>query len=183
MGPRSRDRGIEADPNVKGILPNMLQWGRDRAIAELPRILIAPGCTRQLQWGRDRAIAELEAEPRRPPHPGRLQWGRDRAIAEFRRRGRPVHRPLRASMGPRSRDRGIVTSSEGLAQTVMLQWGRDRAIAELRRGLPTRRDRVLQWGRDRAIAELKSASVLIAVVPASMGPRSRDRGIRAARPP
>jgi hypothetical protein len=45
----------------------------------------------ELQWGRDRAVAELWLQGAGGVHAGgvhaeRLQWGRDRAVAELRAR-------------------------------------------------------------------------------------------------
>ena len=63
---------------------------------------------------------------------------------------------VRASMGPRSRDRGIARC-------------RQRASRK-----PTK----LQWGRGHVTAEsINSRPTTAALGSASMGPRSRDRGI------
>src|SRR5581483_2148613 len=109
----------------------------------------------------------------------------------------------RASMGPRSTDRGNVlqetlerglwgklqwgrdrliaeiawrrTETNGLAR---LQWGRDRLIAEIFPGpVLGLLHRKLQWGRDRLIAEMLDAlEGRFGPDEASMGPRSTDRG-------
>ena len=107
MGPRPRGRGI-----VRGITATggqfMLQWGRDRAVAELHRDspglpvwneasmgprprgrgITSIGCDassgiESLQWGRDRAVAELHNERAYYYRMSELQWGRDRAVAEL----------------------------------------------------------------------------------------------------
>ena len=203
MGPRSRDRG-NASARHERRLPGSLQWGRDRAIAEFAirrqrtcrpsacfngaAIARSRNCETQrslrtrrywLQWGRDRAIAELWASSTDQSSLLVLQWGRDRAIAELR--GVPNRCPmLRASMGPRSRDRGIAPRRSLQMQSSPASMGprsRDRGIrvAQLEPVLPRQasmgprsRDRgiahgpphlasfePLQWGRDRAIAELR----------------------------
>jgi hypothetical protein len=59
-----------------------------------------------------------------------------------------------------------------------LQWGRDLKIAEIcavtEFAATTAR---LQWGRDLKIAEMRSGlAATRQLVPASMGPRSEDRG-------
>src|SRR5579885_2501817 len=81
MGPRARARG-----NLYGSLRidplSLLQWGRERALAEISRLS--------------------------SPHPSapRLQWGRERALAEIRPLRSKRMRTVRASMGPRARARG-----------------------------------------------------------------------------
>ena len=61
-----------------------------------------------LQWGRDLKIAEIGLSPLLASTAFRLQWGRDLKIAEI---GGKLYGPqgwLRASMGPRSEDRGNI---------------------------------------------------------------------------
>src|SRR5438128_2337350 len=58
MGPRSIDRGT-AIVQAKSLGDVLLQWGRDRSIAELPTVFPADSPLYSLQWGRDRSIAEL----------------------------------------------------------------------------------------------------------------------------
>src|SRR5690606_10490515 len=59
-----------------------------------------------LQWGRGRSTAEITAREELEEAVRSLQWGRGRSTAEMRA---DLHEPgenLRASMGPRSFDRG-----------------------------------------------------------------------------
>ena len=60
-----------------------------------------------LQWGRDHVIAELIRVCRRAALGDQLQWGRDHVIAEFNLAKSILDAAWAASMGPRSRDRGI----------------------------------------------------------------------------
>ena len=107
-----------------------------------------------LQWGRDQLIAETSIFNQLLDYPWTLQWGRDQLIAETR------------SSAPSARAR------------TRLQWGRDQLIAETSlswRPLPGQEP--LQWGRDQLIAETYLIlSAMLALVAASMGPRSIDRG-------
>jgi len=41
----------------------LLQWGRDRAVAELSHYAAVLELHSALQWGRDRAVAELQTPP------------------------------------------------------------------------------------------------------------------------
>ena len=108
-----------------------------------------------------------------------LQWGRDHVIAEFCRVILLSFGLVSASMGPRSRDRGIFGVQHALSVDLLASMGprsRDRGIAATA-FLP----HVLwwlQWGRDHVIAELYAwTAAPHAICDASMGPRSRDRGI------
>src|SRR5438876_262188 len=58
MGPRSIDRGIWPPRSIV-FWATLLQWGRDRSLAELSSPRITPPAWMKLQWGRDRSIAEL----------------------------------------------------------------------------------------------------------------------------
>jgi len=61
-----------------------------------------------------------------------LQWGRDHLIAEMLAYFGEVGRGLRASMGPRSSDRGNVDPYRSTTRRRRsLQWGRDHLIAEI----------------------------------------------------
>src|SRR3989442_1749129 len=84
----------------------------------------------------------------------------------------------RASMGPRSIDRGTTASSPASDAARELQWGRDRSIAELSATAFYLADySKFQWGRDRSIAELiRASAALLRMSGASMAPRSIDRG-------
>src|SRR5581483_3007846 len=130
MGPRSIDRGNQ--PIASGEWEDhLLQWGRDRSIAEIPPNESRGQMLYQLQWGRDRSIAEMgqsveRAAPRRAASMGprsidrgnsarrpgdTCAWPRrfnGAAIDRSRKYARPdMGGPrVRASMGPRSIDRG-----------------------------------------------------------------------------
>jgi len=83
MGPRPRGRGISGN-------------------------IASTTVTYALQWGRDRAVAELLRQRLAAPLPLGLQWGRDRAVAEFVSEQGEVRLDPIASMGPRPRGRGIL---------------------------------------------------------------------------
>ncbi len=130
MGPRSTDRGNVPEPqSLAGKVA--LQWGRDRLIAEMSHFSTGGTGFHTLQWGRDRLIAEMTT------------------CTNYRlARGR-------ASMGPRSTDRGnTYPLAAWTSRLPRLQWGRDRLIAEISPAESTSR---ITWD-------------------ASMGPRSTDRG-------
>src|SRR5437870_5249914 len=61
----------------------LLQWGRDRLIAEMARSYSIWTVGLLLQWGRDRLIAEMAISFQALPSFVALQWGRDRLIAEI----------------------------------------------------------------------------------------------------
>src|SRR5579885_2248949 len=106
-----------------------LQWGRERALAEIRKVTHRRAADTRLQWGRERALAEMVRDEERRLKGKELQWGRERALAEIRgpwervserfcfngaasARSRKSHRQrrrrhrTRASMGPRARARG-----------------------------------------------------------------------------
>ena len=83
-----------------------------------------------------------------------LQWGHDQLIVEG---GQPSPYPTaasRASMGPRSVDRGRRLPGQRLSIAITLQWGHDQLIVE---------------GEIEMTTETETLA-------ASMGPRSVDRG-------
>jgi len=84
-----------------------LQWGRDQLIAETrhPTIMHGDGGA-ALQWGRDQLIAETSRHWCFWFHRKGLQWGRDQLIAETACLVVGFLLFVRASMGPRSIDRG-----------------------------------------------------------------------------
>jgi len=58
-------------------------------------------------------------------------------------------------MGPRSIDRGILSTNAAVIRLGLLQWGRDQLIAEFPGfDVPKLQAALLQWGRDQLIAEL-----------------------------
>ena len=180
MGPRPRGRGIGGTAKALAEF-NHLQWGRDRAVAELGAKGAQGLAAAQPSMGprpRGRGIAKSPEAARLPSF---LQWGRDRAVAEFRHES-PEHLQVVApSMGPRPRGRGIPTAPpskrlipkafNGAATARSRNSG--RVAGNISRLLP------LQWGRDRAVAELLAAGIPWRAPTPSMGPRPRGRGISA----
>ncbi len=59
-----------------------------------------------LQWGRDLSIAEIDQHKRQERQHYELQWGRDLSIAEIRPIESKSTENSKASMGPRSFNRG-----------------------------------------------------------------------------
>src|SRR3989304_2703768 len=102
----------------------VLQWGRAMVSAETSRAMDSLCHSRSLQWGRALVSAETGAlrMPRAPL--GSLQWGRALVSAETSRRGNGHHQEVRASMGPRSGERGNTVVSGGPGKNLQLQWGR-----------------------------------------------------------
>ncbi len=163
--------------------------------------------TYALQWGRDRAVAELFAgdcthykcgRPSMGPRPrgrGILSCSAHDCLHRFpsmgpRPRGRGIPLPATGtvynpppSMGPRPRGRGILLITLLVCDLLdTLQWGRDRAVAELNvpglswnapfpafNGAATARSRNFFDASQRCRNRYKP----------SMGPRPRGRGILA----
>ena len=155
MGPRPRGRGIIAT-RESATVGTLLQWGRDRAVAELGAL----------------GLGAVEAN--------RLQWGRDRAVAELRSFPLGLWRPARASMGPRPRGRGILVNAYAPSGLIVLQWGRDRAVAELIHGVGVRprAPQASMGPRPRGRGIYSNWSRCSPPRLASMGPRPRGRGIK-----
>jgi len=112
-----------------------------------------------LQWGRDRAVAESTGISLHADRRAKLQWGRDRAVAESIQSTPLAAVAVPASMGPRPRGRGIELGPRQFeGRYDLLQWGRDRAVAEsIRANVKIDgKEYALQWGRDRAVAESNS---------------------------
>ncbi len=83
-------------------------------------------------------------------------------------------------MGPRSRERGILRHRHHITPGIAeLQWGRAHVSAEFGvRILYNDISWALQWGRAHVSAELRQElGQCEGASPASMGPRSRERGI------
>ena len=101
-------------------------------------------------------------------------------IAEFPSR-RARLRTQKASMGPRSIDRGVTVDYAALAD----EWGASMGPRSIDRGVTAkssrgRRESLLQWGRDQLIAEVCDKDQQEQPSRnrnASMGPRSIDRGV------
>ena len=133
----------------------------------------------QLQWGRDRAIAEFSVCVRRWPAHAQLQWGRDRAIAELLVVScRPVVAFASFNGAAIARSRNWSAASSAAGRPATLQWGRDRAIAEF--GIAAKCLRGHRGFNGAAIARSRNCAGGAAITrkaEASMGPRSRDRGI------
>ena len=137
---RSRNRTTKQRSDYAGAA---LQWGRDLSIAESWARRRNSSSRNQLQWGRDLSIAEshlhlhLQRQSKKSFNGAAISRSRNQP----RRRG-SVGR-LRASMGPRSLDRGITAGAvRSVRSSVTLQWGRDLSIAESSR--PRR------WARKRS---------------------------------
>ena len=131
MGPRSIDRGNGRLVVTSAWTFERLQWGRDLLIAEIPLWLMPYAGAPALQWGRDLLIAETNACHAPALAVQRLQWGRDLLIAEISARPTIILEKQKASMGPRSIDRGNAVHHGELDTTgTVLQWGRDLLIAE-----------------------------------------------------
>src|SRR5579885_767851 len=105
MGPRSIDRGNPRSPAGSSASREASMGPRsiDRGNAPLPAY--DPEHP-ELQWGRDQLIAEMCVCYVRIAGNGWLQWGRDQLIAEIGALAGVDTRNRRASMGPRSIDRG-----------------------------------------------------------------------------
>ncbi len=87
MEPRSFDRGKEPATRKANPLAGLLQWSRDRLIAERTAEVEINGGGVKLQWSRDRLIAESPFRSLCHVQKPMLQWSRDRLIAEsFRHR-------------------------------------------------------------------------------------------------
>ena len=180
MGPRSHERGN---------LP--LNWPQLRSV-RLSFNGAAFSRTRKLTLGH-------------PPNgvTPELQWGRVLTNAETRHRSRAIVAMNRASMGPRSHERGnrleavllaafganllqwgrVLTNAETSSSPCSrngtgLQWGRVLTNAETRERFKGYQAwRALQWGRVLTNAETKSGERgRRGIEKASMGPRSHERG-------
>ena len=157
-----------------------------------------------LQWGRARGSAErCRAHLRLLPDPGLLQWGRARGSAESNGERQIADVPSLASMGPRSRERGERATIRPTHPANLRFNG--AALAGARRGpvaggidcsrlsgfngaalAGARRVFDLKWvlkRKDRfngaALAGARRVKWLRFIghpAPASMGPRSRERG-------
>ena len=130
MGPRSRDRGILNDNSLLAVAL-LLQWGRGHVTAESRVTAEQETRIMKLQWGRGHVTAESLRCEYGSPSMTWLQWGRGHVTAESSERLERRPDGGRASMGPRSRDRGIVpvpVPSEGHAPASMGPRSRDRGI-------------------------------------------------------
>src|SRR5579885_1142961 len=106
MGPRARARGNMRRPS-------------------------GPRCCSELQWGRERALAEI-----RPLRSKRMRTVRASMGPRARARGNTARvmvavRNVLASMGPRARARGNFALPLFAEFSGVLQWGRERALAEI----------------------------------------------------
>ena len=197
MGPRPRGRGI-VNTGVDKFAPLMLQWGRDRAVAELemtgPTVVSVPlrfngaATARSRNWHQLKQPYRLltcfngAATARSRNYGNRidqlplLRRFNGAATARSRNSRFLITRPVkfRASMGPRPRGRGMVDP------ILSLQWGRDRAVAEFPAWwLSKSRGNRASMGprpRGRGIFCAEDGSPAFPI--ASMGPRPRGRGIK-----
>src|SRR2546430_1647981 len=181
MGPRSCERGNIGRAATKLRMLGMLQWGRAHVSAEIKpftfdyapyeRASMGPrSCERgnaqpcatlllrlcSLQWGRAHVRAEIGTEPMVVRvWFDTLQWGRAHVSAEIRYRSFMQECDRRASMGPRSCERG----NQAVLGDVTLDVIK------------------LQWGRAHVSAEMSRSFFYVAFAQrASMGPRSCERG-------
>ena len=229
MGPRPRGRGIPTSrwpPSGAGKSFNGAATARSRNFEWL---LFGWRRADKLQWGRDRAVAELTMDAwdhGAVPRFNGAATARSRNYRTIQRRSGL----LRASMGPRPRGRGIarervgrlalIPGFNGAATARSRNSASDSSTSHMKRGFngaatarsrncgtdihgggaalasmgprprgrgisPLRQSSAngtgLQWGRDRAVAELAQSPVTDGVgVGASMGPRPRGRGIGLA---
>src|SRR5581483_7192276 len=82
MGPRPIGRG-NTPPAPSRYIRNMLQWGRDRSVAEILQSPEDELCSLFASMG-PRPIGRGNSNSRvRQKHGGSLQWGRDRSVAEI----------------------------------------------------------------------------------------------------
>src|SRR5579884_430267 len=157
MGPRPIGRGNGGD--LAGTYPNpsVLQWGRDRSVAEIPRHSLeghrsvgfngaATDRSRKLNCclpvSVEGGAASMGPRPigrgnspersRSRRTRGTLQWGRDRSVAEILADPGSLARGRRGFNGAatdRSRKSELVLMQQ--IEAVGLQWGRDRSVAEI----------------------------------------------------
>jgi len=156
-----------------------LQWGRGLSTAEIIDARDNPAPRAALQWGRGLSTAEIPQGPRRRPdalprfngaavfQPRKygqtiegpcyywpLQWGRGLSTAEICHCGFPMPPPVRASMGPRSFNRGNAKRETKEYKAMRASMG----PRSFNRGNAIGQTRAYRLGR------------------ASMGPRSFNRG-------
>ena len=126
-------------------------------LAEMRKPVVAEEVPDLLQWGRERMLAEINSDRGRIQVPLRasmgprahargniehvagsflqalLQWGRERMLAEMEQFVAFAPVLDRASMGPRAHARGNVTLHlYNDDQIILLQWGRERMLAEIK---------------------------------------------------
>ena len=168
---------------MPGAKPPRLQWGRGLSTAEIwPTLMHRPASPlfgfngaavfQPRKWRQRKASGTLEQV---------LQWGRGLSTAEMRCATRCRVAPEAASMGPRSFNRGnrVCLEQRSRRGGPKLQWGRGLSTAEI----PGPRQAAtegqgLQWGRGLSTAEITSPLLRpqFRKTPASMGPRSFNRG-------
>ena len=82
MGPRPRGRGIEVEEIVH-CEHGLVQWGRDRAVAELRYVRRMPEGLGLFNGAATARSRNYHPAMRRLARLCSLQWGRDRAVAEL----------------------------------------------------------------------------------------------------
>ncbi len=159
MGPRSFDRGNAADGRALHVV-----HGRFNGAAVIRPRKSAHGCEHAvtltwLQWGRGHSTAEMSHAPAAACRAQRASMG----PRSFDRGNAPRWHDCqdcgRASMGPRSFDRGNQRCRcRARGTSAQLQWGRGHSTAEItcRRWRLGSRLTVLQWGRGHSTAEMRS---------------------------
>src|SRR5579885_1581961 len=177
MGPRARARGN--DPVWQGGHGSgWLQWGRERALAEICRLRPIAGAQRgfngaasarsrkwnatsmpqftkiQLQWGRERALAEMSPPAKSARLSAASMGPRARALGNPQGYPPPCGR-YPASMGPRARARGNGAGRRAALEGQGASMGpRARARGNPTGNVAAATGRGLQWGRERALAEI-----------------------------
>ena len=179
----------------------LLQWGRDRPVAELRRRAtrcLGPPCfngaatARSRNYGSRSATEGPSVASMGPRPPGRgIGWAsipykqNSQASMGPRPPGRGIAPETlaaqaisSASMGPRPPGRGIKAADEAESRAGALQWGRDRPVAELTTMTTTARS----WIGFNGAATARSRNFVHCrrfdrELVASMGPRPPGRGI------
>ena len=183
MGPRPRGRGILRWQRAR-VAPCVLQWGRDRAVAELIDLIVVNVLFCHASMGprpRGRGIDSARSK-RWPRHPGfnGAATARSRNCSASHQTG-PAYPRFNGAATARSRNcaddllravrlhhfNGAATArSRNCAKYYNPRWTdstsmgprpRGRGIGERHHGRLV--DNLLQWGRDRAVAELICAAV------------------------
>src|SRR5579885_2638814 len=88
MGPRARARGNGTRRRCRNSQKFSFNGAASARSRKCPRLPSQPAFQR-LQWGRERALAEIRKVTHRRAADTRLQWGRERALAEIPRATSP----------------------------------------------------------------------------------------------
>ena len=131
MGPRSEERGNRLREDSRRLRAAALQWGRAPKNAEMQARFLEAGGFVELQWGRAPKNAEIIDPVELGPRRGRASMG-----PRSEERGNPDEHcgaavPGQASMGPRSEERGNHFTAVSSSEIASLQWGRAPKNAEM----------------------------------------------------